>query len=312
MHSPKVLFLFALIVSLACTTPSFPETTLQQNARLKKEAQDLTQQSKNSFAYTSILMKGSPALRVDVDASLPLNRETEKGNTEWAAELFSMGFKRYVIVQGDSYWVFTAGERGFDGDIVGKTSDLPAADNALAKRNVAAAGALKAEWPNVLKKFINPPTEVPLKEDQRQEEIQARIKRGPPAGATIYRGMYIGEPMAGISHGPNSCVQGIQAVLDAILNQHRHDACMFVSDNGEWLDKIVDFVTGPEGGNYNSLVARFGSPLQGRYAMSGFGDAPEWNMWKRRDGTWIASKRGHASYMSQGDVFFTEVVVFKR
>jgi hypothetical protein len=179
MHVPKCsFFLLIVIVSLPAFTQAFHETVSQRDSRLKKEAQNITQQSPSGQVYSSILMMGEPALRVDVDASSPLNRDTEKGNTEWAAELFSMGFKRYVIVHGDTYWVFTTGEQGFEGDLIGKSSDLPAADNALAMKNASTAPALKAQWPIVLKRLgVSIPTEnLPSQEaKQTQEKMQVSI-----------------------------------------------------------------------------------------------------------------------------------------
>jgi hypothetical protein len=308
--SKNCFYLIVAMVSLIA--PAVTETIPQRDLRLKKEAQNITQQSKNGYVYTSILMKGEPALRVDVDVSLPLNLQTERDNTEWGGELYSMGFKRYVVVQGDSYWVFATADEGFSGDFVGKSSDLPTADNALAKENESAAGALKADWPNVLEKLYDRTgLSSSALEKSRQEQNQARIRSGPPTGATIYSGMYIGEPIAGIAKGPHSCVQDFQAVLNAILIRHRREACMLVSDHGDSVDKILDFVTGPEHENYASLVAKFGDPLQGKYTMLDE-RVPEWNLWKRSDGTLIGAKRGHASYMDQEPVFFTQVVVFKR
>lgn len=175
MHVPKCsFFLLIVLVSLPAFTQAFHEAVSQRDSRLKKEAQNITQQSPSSQVYSSIFMMGEPALRVDVDASSPLNRDTEKGNTEWAAELFSMGFKRYVIVHRDTYWVFTTGEQGFAGDIIGRSSDLPTADNALAMENASTAGALKADYPNVLKRLgIGSPSP---EEEQKKREVQGRIE----------------------------------------------------------------------------------------------------------------------------------------
>lgn len=149
-------------------------------------------------------------------------------------------------------------------------------------------------------------------EKRRQAEIQARLKDGPPIGATLYRGMYIGEPMVGINKRSDSCpVADIEAVLTSLLKQRRYEACMLTS-NGDWLGGIYDFVTGSERQISDSLIAQFGDPLPGRYRMLDSEAIPIWKLWKEKDNTIIGAKRDHASYLDQEPVYFTEIVVFKR
>jgi hypothetical protein len=292
-------FVVVVIASLIGLPSVFAETVSQRDLRLKKEAQNITQQSKTGYVYTSISMMGGPALRVDVDAALPLNPQAEKENAEWAAELFSMGFRRYVIVKGASDWVFTTGDTGFTGEIIGKSSDLPETDNELAKKNAVSAGALKAEWTNIRKEFTSV-------SNDSQKDV------GPPSGATVYHGMYLGEPLQRIDLQGKGCFYDVDKVFDALLRQHRQHACLLISFDGKSLARFQEFIVGPATPIEHSLFEEFGPPISEPCNVTS--ESRGWACRRMKDGTWIATKRGSGRDIEHGGatVHFSQVLLMKR
>jgi hypothetical protein len=210
-----------------------------------------------------------------------------------------MGFRRYVIVQGDFDWVFTTGDKGFTGDIIGKSADLPGIDNESAKENAAAAGALKAGWSNVLKQFTT------ASNDSQKEDV-------PPTGATIHHGIYLGEPLKRIDVQGKGCFYDIDKVFDAILRQHRRHACLLISFDGKSLARLTELEVGPAIPIEHSLVEEFGLPLPQSCNVTS--ESRGWTCWRTKDGTWIATKRGSGRDIEHGGatVYFSQILLMKR
>jgi hypothetical protein len=152
-----VNWIFGFSVGLRLIVPSIShsETVPERTARLTKEATSITMQSAKERIFSSIFIDGQPALREDSTLVTPSWIVRVNSNAEWGEELYAMGFRKYVLTNGSSYWILTPGEKGFVGGNVGPLiySSLPPADNSLARANAAAAGKLKEEWQKSLKEW---------------------------------------------------------------------------------------------------------------------------------------------------------------
>jgi hypothetical protein len=149
---------------------------------------------------------------------------------------------------------------------------------------------------------------------QRLEAIQNAIRNGPPPGATIYHGLYIGEPIAAIRPPALSCLSGSYGADEAqikMIKNHAAEACFLI---GGWsVDKIVDLIAGPTDVEMQLLENQYGSPLPGKRRLLDGEAYPEWYIWpERKDGIFIAAKRDSGSVQNENPVFFTSVVILKR
>jgi hypothetical protein len=149
---------------------------------------------------------------------------------------------------------------------------------------------------------------------QRLEAIQKAIRNGPPPGATIYRGLYIGEPFAAIRPSASPCKSGPDGETKAdiaVIKNRTADACFIVGDG--YVDKIVDYIAGPADVVMHLLEEKFGSPQPGK--RWGFTDksSPEWYLWSAsKDGTIISAKSTVGSYLNEEPVYFTMIIIYKR
>jgi hypothetical protein len=153
-------------------------------------------------------------------------------------------------------------------------------------------------------------------EEKKQilEAIQEAIRKGPPPGATIYRGLYIGEPIGAIKPPALPCLSGSYGADEAqikMIRDHAAEACFLI---GGWsVDKIVDLIAGPTDIEMQFLENQYGSPLPGKRRLLDGESYPEWYIWpERKDGTFIAAKRDSGSVQNENPVFFTLVVILKR
>lgn len=149
--------------------------------------------------------------------------------------------------------------------------------------------------------------EIEQEEFQRREQarLQEEAKKGPAPGTTLYRGMYIGEPLLAVK--PGTCFKDFEAADTALASGLVRQACFLITQEHE-ISMIVDFVLGPAPVVYDTLTKQYGAPRPGYYRMLGNEGEPEWKFWLRHDGISISAK---TNLSMNGRNTYAEIVVFK-
>ncbi len=141
------------------------------------------------------------------------------------------------------------------------------------------------------------------------------IKLRPPVGATKYRGLYIGEPLRGIDLREHDCYYDADKALSAILQKGHSSPCLLISADGRTIARFVVFEAEPYPEVSAGLIAKYGTPIPGKYSLLDGVMEREWTLWETPDGTYIAAKP-NAGRNIQGKIgpwiYYTDITVLKR